>query len=570
MQKTGEFMKNLSKRKIVWISILTVFLLGVLIALCVFLSNMFSFQKQLIESLDVEQLYITCDSKYYATEKEADDKEYVLSPIDMYYAKTEKGYDLKCGDLSIYDKVLYHDSIGPFLGSGSKAEIMRTEAEKEYRAYFDRVTKSLSEDTFAAPLYNYAAVTKALKEHKTLLTVKSKSGDETEYKLYFGEGFYKDVIKYVQDGKLIDFNKPMRYPVVVKFAEDRLAEVSIKINATVEFSVGIFGQTKYRGSRTFEYNVYYDYERTASVTETQKEYPYAFYENFELKTALQFSSLSFRDMKFHNGKVYLISDEYSEDRHTLDIYDLKTGALLKVGLPKNAYNVFDIVIRSDCVYIRVDPNGENKVFCYNERTGESVLYDVPALQIFFVDDQLVTVENGKKISCGADFESLTETDKYDGGNWFYFDHYSGNTYAQREIDGKTYLVKLTKNGFSENKIELPTSGVNYAFHQEGIVVREKSAVNQYGRFTKSRFILYNNELEKVKEWETELYDGDYLGETEYYVCYTTFWVDKSTGKCFGLDKVGVYMKYAIFDGVLYCYDDGAIYASDGLVVKNNY
>jgi hypothetical protein len=165
----------MKKKKIFWISIASVLLLGVLIAFSIFLSNMFSFQRQLAKSLDVDKLCISCDSKYYSNEKENNEKEFEASPCVMYYAKNQKGaYDLKCGDLAIYDSVLYHDSIGPFLGSGSKAELNEQEVVNIYDEYFQSATKYISEskNKFGVPMHNYVAVTKALKEHKTLLTTK--------------------------------------------------------------------------------------------------------------------------------------------------------------------------------------------------------------------------------------------------------------------------------------------------------------------------------------------------------------------------------------------------------------
>lgn len=563
---------TMTKKKIIWISVATVLFISIMIAVGIFLSNMFSFQKQLKESLDVSQLYITCESKYYSTEKEADNKEYVLSPIDMHYAKTEDGYDLKCGDLAVYDNVLYHNTIGPFLSSGSKAEVTTEDTVSEYQAYFENATKSISEYS-SAPIYNYAMVGKALKEHKTLFTIKSQSGNETEYKLYFGKGFYKDVIKYVQGGDLIDFNKPMQYPVVVKFTEDRLSQVSIKINAGLEFTLGTFNSTKYVGTSTFDYNIYYDYEKAFSVTDEQKEYPYAFYQNCEPQKVLQLSSSFFYDAEYHNGKFYAVTDEYKNNRHTLEIYDLKTGALLKnVDLPKTAYNVLDILIHGDCVYVLLDPNDEYKVFCYNEKTGESILYDIPALKMFLVDDEFVVIENGKRILCGMDWDSLTETDKYADATQFYYDYYSGNTYAEREMDGKTYLVKLTKDGFSENKIELKYESNNnfrWGFDPCGITV-QKQEIDEKFNLLKSVYTHYNFDLELIKEHEVEKYDGGYLGETEKYVFYTTFLFDKEKGRYYGFGKDVYYNWYAILDGVLYCNSDGEIFSSQEFEIEDNY
>ena len=559
-------------RKIILISIAVVLLLSLLITLCVFISNRNSFQSQLTKSLDVDKLCVSCESKYYNKEYEEEDTEFELSSCVMYYKTNENGsYDIKCGVLSIFDNVLYHHAIGPFSGSGSKAELTEQESLSLYDEYFQKTSKYISKSiTKLVPLHNYVAVTKALKEHKTLLTTKSKKGDKTEYKLYFGKEFYNDVIKYVQGGDLIDFNKPMDFPVVVKFKNDKLTKISIKFNATIEFNLGMFNPNKGRDTNYYEYNLYYDYETEFSPTDEQKEYPYSFYQKYEPKNVVNLSTIDFRAMKFHNGKLYLIPAQHSNNHLTLDIYDLNTGSLVeKVDLPQNAYNVFDIVLHDDCIFVRVDPNNENKVFCYNEKTKQSTIYNVPATQIFFVDDELVIVENGKKISCGNDWNSLVQTSKYDNASWFYYDHYSENTYTQIEIDEKNYLMKLTKDGFSNNKIQLPTSSYEYDFTQEGIILREKIEYDQNGQCTHSKYFLYDSNLEKIKEWEIENYDGDYLGETEDYVFYTSFIKNKETGKYYGFN-VDAYKRYAIFDGVLYFNDDSTIYSTEALNVKNNY
>lgn len=559
-------------KKIVLICIASVLLLSILISLGIFTANMFSFQSQLTKSLDVDKLCVSCESKYYSNEHEEEDTEFELSPSVMYYKANENGsYDIKCGDLSIYDNVLYHDSIGPFLGSGSRAELTKQEALSLYDEYFQKTTKYISKSiTKLVPFHNYVAVTKALKEHKTLFTTKSIKGDKTEYKLYFGKAFYKDAIKYVQGGDLIDFNKPMDFPVVVKFKNDKLTKISIKFNVTIEFFISMTNPNRRRGTKYYEYNLYYDYETEFSPTDKQKEYPYSFYQNYEPKNVVNLSAIDFRSMKFHNGKLYLIPIQHTNNRYTLDIYDLKTGALIKkVDLPQNAYNVFDIVLRGDCVYVRVDPNNENKVFCYNEKTEQSTLYNVPATQIFFVDDELVIVENGKKISCGNDWNSLVQTNKYNDASWLYYDHYSGNTYTEIEIDEKNYLVKLTKDGFSNNKIPLPTSGYEFDFTQEGVIVREKLEYDQYGQYTHSKYFLYDSDLEKFKEWEIEFFDADYLGETAEYVFYTSFVIDKKTGKYYGFE-VDVYKRYAIFDGVLYFNNDSSLFSTETLNVRNNF
>lgn len=559
-------------KKIILISILGVLFLSVLITLVVFISNMNSFQSQLTKSLDVDKLCVSCESKYYSKDYEEEDTEFELSSCVMYYKANENGsYDIKCGDLSIFDNVLYHNAIGPYLGSGSKAELTEQESLSLYDEYFQSATKYIDESKATlVPMHNYVAVTKALKEHKTLFTTKSIKGDKTEYKLYFGKAFYKDAIKYVQGGTLIDFNKPMEFPVVIKFKNDKLTKISIKFNATIEFFISLGSLSKLRGTNYYEYNLYYDYETEFSPTDEQKEYPYSFYQNYEPKNVVNLSAIDFRSMKFHNGKLYLIPIQYTNNRYTLDIYDLKTGALIKkVDLPQNAYNVFDIVLRGDCVYVRVDPNNENKVFCYNEKTEQSTLYNLPATQIFFVDDELVIVENGKKISCGNDWDSLVQTSKYDNASWFYYDHYSGNTYTEIEIDEKNYLVKLTKDGFSNNKIPLPTSGYEFDFTQEGVIVREKLEYDQYGQYTHSKYFLYDSNLEKVKEWEIEFFDADYLGETAEYIFYTSFVIDKKTGKYYGFE-VDIYKRYVIFDGVLYFNNDSSLFSTETLSIKNNY
>jgi hypothetical protein len=227
------------------------------------------------------------------------------------------------------------------------------------------------------------------------------------------------------------------------------------------------------------------------------------------------------------------------------------------------------VLHGDCIYVRVDPNNENKVFCYNEKTEQSTLYNVPATQIFFVEDELVIVENEKKISCGSDWDSLVQTNKFDNASQFYYDHYSGNTYTEIEIDEKNYLVKLTKDGFSSNKIQLPTSRYEYDFTKEGIIVREKIKYDQYGQYTHSKYFLYDSNLEKMQEWEVEFYDGDYLGETAEYIFYTSFVIDKQTGKCYGFN-VDVYKRYGIFDGILYFNNGSEIYSTETWSIKNKY
>lgn len=559
-------------KKIILISILGVLFLSGLITLGVFISNMNSFQSQLTKSLDVDKLCVSCESKYYSKDYEEEDTEFELSSCVMYYKANENGsYDIKCGDLSIFDNVLYHNAIGPYLGSGSKAELTEQESLILYDEYFQSATKYISESVSKlVPMHNYMAVTKALKEHKTLLGAKTIKGDKTEYKLYFGKEFYKDVIKYVQGGTLIDFNKPMEFPVVIKFKNDKLTKISIKFNATIEFFISLGSLSKLRGTNYYEYNLYYDYETEFSPTDEQKEYPYSFYQNYEPKNVVNLSAIDFRSMKFHIGKLYLIPIQHTNNRYTLDIYDLKTGALIKkVDLPQNTYNVFDIVIRGDCVYVRVDPNNENKVFCYNEKTEQSTLYNVPATQIFFVEDELIIVENEKKISCGSDWDSLVQTNKYDNASWFYYDHYSGNTYTEIEIDEKNYLVKLTKDGFSNNKIPLPTSGYEFDFTQEGVILREKIEYDQYGQYTHSKYFLYDSNLEKVREWKIEFFDAEYLGETEKYIFYTSFIIDKKTGKQYGFE-IGAYKRYAIFDGILYFNNDSSLFSTETLNIKNNY
>lgn len=562
----------MKKEKIIGVSIISILLIGVCVMLGVFLYNMVSFQKQLKTALAVDRLSISCDSKYYSNKKDESDTEFELSSVDMYYSKNEDGYyDFKCGNLAVFDNNLYHASIGPYLGSGSRAELTEQEAISVYEEYFVRATRYISDSKFGVPMHNYVAVTKALKEHNPLFITKKKNGSETEYKLYFGKGFYKDIIKYVQGGDLIDFNKPLKFPIVVKFKNNKLVQISIKFNATVEFFISIFNPNKRRGTNYYEYNLYYDYEKEFTVTDNQKQqYPYDFYQKFEPKKAVELSTVYFRDMKFHNGKVYVVADNFVDEKHTLEIYDLKSGSKVKtVDLPKNAYNVFNMVIRGDNIYLRVDPHNEFKVFCYNEKTEQSIIYDLPALQLFFVEDELVVVENGKKISCGKDFNSLVPTNKYDDASWFYYDHYSGNTYAQVEIDEKIYLVKLTKDGFANDKIQLPTNNYEFNFTQEGVVVRHKLKINQYARAIQSKYFKYNGNLEKIDEWEIENYDGDYLGETDDYIFYTSFVVDKKTDKYYGFD-VDVYKRYAIFDGILYFNNSSAIFSSETLSVKNNY
>lgn len=561
--------RKMTKKKI-GIIITTVLLASILAVFGIFLANMLSFQKKLKRSLAVSQINITCESKYYHDEKEADETEYTLAPIGMYYAKNGDGYNVKCGDFIIYDTMLYHNSIGPSLGSGSKAELTAEDTVKEYKSYFENVTRRLSEDAYSAPIYNLAAVGKALKEHKTLFTFKSVNGKETAYKLYFGKDFYKDVIKAVQGGDLIDFNKPMQYPVVVKFTENKLSRVSIRISATLDFDPW---NTRI-GERIFDYNVYYDYDTPYAPTEEEKDKPYALYQSYRPKKILQLSSSSLREAEYHNGKLYVILPEYQDDRYTLEIYDLKTGGLLKkVDLPKNAYNPLGIVLHGDCVYVPVDPDAKNMLFCYNEKTETTTLYDIPALQVFFVSDEIVVVENGRKISCGGDWDSLVETDKYDDCSSFYYDNHSGNAYARKQTGEKEYLVKLTKEGVSENKIELKfqpnNQNFSYGYTQDGITVCQKT-VDEKGRCIKSEYTHYNFGLEWIKKHEVEKYDGTYVGETEEYVFYSTFLLDKEKGRYYAFDKIDAYHRYAIFDGVLYCCYNGEVFSSQELETEDRY
>lgn len=544
-------------KKIILISVLY----ALLISVGILMLNMFSFQSQLAKSLDVDKLYITCESRRYTGAMDANNRELELSPTVMCYEKNKIGtYNLICGGLSVYDNVLYHASIGSILGAGSKALLTEQEALAIYDEYFQQATKYIGTNEsykFNVDMYNYAAVTKSLKVHKTLFTMKSIRGNETEYRLYFGKSFYNDIIKYMKKATVVDFNKPIIYPVVVKFKNDNLTEISIMFNATIVTE----NQEK---NYYYEYNLYYNYEKDFSITDKRKESPYSFYQDFEPERTIKLSTINFRDMEFINGKLYALTD--NDGCCNLKIYDLKTSNLIKeIDLPQNAFN---IVIHGECVYIQVNPNGyEQKVFCYNERTEESTLYDIPALKVFFVEDELVIAENGNKISCGNDWGSLVQTSKYDNASSFYYDNYSGNTYAQIEISGNKYLVKLTKDGVSNEKILL--SGYSYDFTQEGIILRECIEYDTYRKCIHSKYFKFDSNLKKVKEWEVKFYDGDYLGETEDYIFYTTFVFDKKTVKYYGFNVDG-YKRYAIFDGILYFNNGSAIFSTETLNIKNNY
>jgi hypothetical protein len=73
----------------------------------------------------------------------------------------------------------------------------------------------------------------------------------------------------------------------------------------------------------------------------------------------------------------------------------------------------------------------------------------------------------------------------------------------------------------------------------------------------------------MQEWEVKFYDGDYLGETAEYIFYTSFVIDKQTGKCYGFN-VDVYKRYGIFDGILYFNNGSEIYSTETWSIKNKY
>lgn len=556
------------KLKIILIttSIVVTIMVGVMVWLGVFLFVTDNFHSMIKKALDVPQLYITCESRYYDKQEYEEETEY-KSGLAMYYKKTENGYDLQCGGFSVFDGVFYHDSEGPNLSSG-KVDISIKDTISAYKAYFEDCTRQISE---GAPMYNYALVCKALSSHRAFFSSMRTSGNRTEYTLFFAEGFYKEIIKYVRPDSLIGFSSPFQYPVIVKFENNRLVQVEIIVVVNIERTVGPFGTQKYVVQSTYEYKINFDYEKTLSASNVQKEYDYTFFQNYEPQQTLQLSTAANSYNNFHKGKLYVIPKKRIDNRHVLEIYDLNSSLLIKkVELPKYAYNVFNMVIHDDCVYVCVDPNEQMKVFCYNEKTEQSTLYDVPAHKIYFVEDQLIVFEKDNIVSCGKDFSSLSQTNKYDDYAWLYYDNFSGNTYAEKEIDGKPYMVKLTKDGFSQNKIELQRKYFRYSFNQDGVNVRQILSQGLDQRITKSKFLCYNSDLEKISEWELENFDGDYLGETADFIFYSTFVIDKKTSEYYGFDKIDARGKYAIFDGVMYSWCDFQVYSTKNFTIINNF
>ena len=561
----------IDKRRWLVKALIIVSLLAILVRLAIFLLHMHLFQVHLEKSLTNQtQVYITYETKWYCEDSDvdeidADEIEYTPSEIDMYYLKKENGYDLKYGPLMICDNMLYHNAHwpAPFYSSTGKtmAEVTAEDTIKEYERYFESSTKERGENI----LRNPTVVTDMLKKYKAFFTIKSVNGNETQYRAHYGKEFFDDML-FESEKKFIN---PMKYPVIIRFVGDKLKSVSFKIETfTPGERVFPSNDPDSRKSGITDCNVYYDYETTFTAPDTQ-DYMLATYQNCEPQQILQlpiYSSI----IQYDDGKLYVLSDKDENNRCALLIYDLKAKSVYKkILLPQYNSTIWGIRVHEKNIYLETYENGATKMLCCNEETEEITLYNVSTTiaALYFVEDEMIAVTHQDGIYCGKDLNCLKKTDKYNGYA-FRYDAKNKKMYAEIEIANKRYLVKVTKDGYSENKVELTGTSLIYDYIlNQGNIVRVEYERDEKHKVIKSKFTHYNSNLEKVKETEVN-FQGGYLGETDEYIFYTDFLFDKKAGKYYGITPR--ILRYTIFDGVLYYEKDERVYSIDVLQLKNNY
>lgn len=565
----------LSKKQKIWLIVLCAFTLALTVFFGVLLSNVIGVSAAVKKSDNAEQVHISYEYKSYADKKDGKDTKYESSPLVMYYAKNGEGYDLVCGDFSVFDNVAYSASTGLYLGSGSKAEIRSEDSAREYAAYFKDFSKHFDENAaIKTARFDLSAVASALKKYKTLFSFKSTENGTTEYKLYYGKSFYKYLLR--KDYEHI--NSPFSYPVIVKVEKGKLVEVSLKVELT--YKATIWPSSTYTARKIFDYKIRYDYEKTLSPTQAQENYPYGFYQTIEPEKPIELVDSYYDPVKkYHNGKYYRVGAYDPEtERRTLTAYDLKTGeATDKVLLPVGGYNFHDgdLFIADGYLYLSVGDLRQILRYDLTEKTTAVYTFDGDMQVRAIVGDRILAWETSEGYYIGNDLASLQRAETYDeyGYNGVYYEN--GQAYVYKEIGDQKYVTQITPDGEAGERLDV--SGYDeWYFNSDGIVAVKREEVNLQWRVTECT--QYGWDFSLIKTYEPLSYVGLFLEETDEFIFYegygayqgVAFAYEKESGLYYAYAGMDVYGYATKYDGVFYSNKDGAVYQSDGYKIVDNF
>ncbi|MBQ8295627.1 MAG: hypothetical protein IJX87_04240 [Clostridia bacterium] len=559
------------KKKILYIGIVAAFLAAVVVCLICFLANMIGLQNELKQCRNADRVYITYETRNADSMKELKKKEFEKSEQVMYYAKRNNGeYDLRCGNMGIYGDRYYHDTIGPYSSGGSQAEIRAAESAEEYKAYFQTYEKTPEKMPF-----NLSFLLKHLQKHQTLFTSREHKGKDIVYTFHTGERFYR---KLCYGENVVQYNNCRSYPVTVTVTDGKLSKLSFTIDVKVRGYYFFPYMTSYTANSITQYNVYFDYQTVWQPTNEQNGYPYQFYKTYQAETCAEI--LGEYDATYlqtiSGGKLYAIVWDQQEQKEYFRIYDLKTGEKLAETETPDVWNGYEeIVVKDGEAYVVLAYTlGENgvaeagKIVKYISAENAWETYDIDAYQMAFADGQIIVLTKEDGIYSGNDLSSLAKTDRYPNCNTsLYYDNNSGNTYATQNTDGKSWLVKLTKDGVSQTA-KLPFVGL-LSFNAQGVVLGQ----TQYDfdlNFVKS----YEVDIEKEESdvntlLQYAVFTGDFLEETERFCFYKGFVYDKTEKRFYACSSLsnthGV--KY---EGEFYYIYYGVIYGTKTYTLKNAY
>ena len=521
----------MTKQTLVKLSLLSCFLRILEFIFSVSLLNSFVLINRINVSANAPQAYISYEYK----KSDGDFKQ--ASPY-MYYKKNGDGYDISCPAIEIL---------------GSK-DTKRTVSE--YNAYFKNVTKRFAENADI----NLPYLLEALK-FPALFCSATKTGDAIEYKLYYGETFYKLVFLYKFDGLHGELFKP----VTVRVEKGRISQVSLDMD--IQFTTN--GQWSVREKWSFI--VHYDYEKTLDAQAEPSEPVLDVYKGeniFENEFTVWFERMD-------GDKYYCVSQEDSYVPETLLMYDLKTKSVIdRVTLPFTptmGYSVSELITDK---YLYIINNGTCELLRYDwsEKTLQtytlSERYQIKAVVGEKLLFWLYSAEQPEKT--GYYFADLSKNEftraaEYDKYKEIYYKN--GRAYAWGERDGVFGFSILTETGESEGPfLELGEMDTWY-FCADGIVFAKNTYVSAMKK--QGEYRLYDWELSFIKTYETQGYTGQLWGETDEFVYYSGFVYDKDKDVYY-VYKTDGYQNYTKIDGIFYNSVNGDIYALEPhTVVKGN-
>ena len=483
--------------------------------------NTLRFNRYLKASERAPQAYISYEYK-------KGDVDFAKASAYMYYKKNGDGYDISCPNAQIFD-----DPSAEFTVS-------------EYNAYFKKATKLFSKDAEI----NLPYILQALKIPSLFATRRTTDGG-IDYKLYYGETFYKSFFRY----KVQNLHGNLFKPVTVRVENGKISQVSLKMDIQFETVEGLpFRQT-------WEFKIHYDYEKTLESPNANNSDGVDVY----TPTKIFDSGSNFIHFQtFFGDKYYGIFNDLDDDGAVLIIYDLKLQSKMdKVTLPFPAQGVYSwgvIPTEQGLYLINQDTceiwqyNLADKSFAVSSFWGR---YEIKAFLgakiLYWLFDGETSEKTGYYIAESL-FEEPQRAAEYDQYDEVYYKN--GNAYAWWDKDGVWGLSLLTEQGAGEERIELGEMDAWY-FCADGIVFAKNTYVSETEKYGEYR--LYNWDLSFVKTHQTKGFMGSLCGETEDFVYYNTFVYDKAKNAYYWTANE-ISQTYIKLDGVFYATDWGKIYS----------